>query len=228
MTALMVLAVSCKKDPKGKSPSVKTLEATEIEAFSACLHAKIDFAGIDWGGVNYGFYWGTSEDALDTYIMADELMDEENAYFAVLSDLVPETEYWYRAYVEIDDKPYSGKILNFTTEKILIAVPEVVDLGVVVNGKNIKWASFNLGATKPEEYGNYYAWGETTPSSDYDWSTYTFGSGSSGPFSKYNTKESYGPVDNNTELDPGPEGDDVASKLLGGKWRMPTQAEFQE
>ena len=41
MAALMVLAVSCKKDPKGKSPSVKTLEATEIEAFSACLHAKI-------------------------------------------------------------------------------------------------------------------------------------------------------------------------------------------
>ena len=112
-----------------------------------------------------------------------------------------------------------------------------VDLGIVMTREDgttykVYWATCNLCkdgfVSSPEVYGDYYAWGETKPKSDYSWSTYKFGTSESGPFSKYNTKESYGPVDNNTELDPGPEGDDVASKLLGGKWRMPTDAEWIE
>ena len=140
--------------------------------------------------------------------------------------LTPETEYWFKAFVEIDGKSYSGGILNLMTEGIPVVIPEAVDLGIVVNGKTIKWGSFNLGATKPEEYGDYYAWGETAPKDDYSWSTYQFGTSQNGPFSKYNTKGSFGTVDNNTELDPGPEGDDVASKILGGNWRMPTRDEM--
>ncbi len=99
-------------------------------------------------------------------------------------------------------------------------VPEAVDLGL-----SVKWASFNVGATAPEEYGDYYAWGETEPKSNYNWSTYKFGTSSSGPFSKYNTKSSYGTVDNKTVLDPE---DDVAHVKLGGNWRMPTDAECSE
>lgn len=57
MAALMVLvAASCDKIVE-PNPSVKTQEPTEIDAFSACLHAQIDFAGIEWSGVNYGFFW---------------------------------------------------------------------------------------------------------------------------------------------------------------------------
>lgn len=225
MAALMVLVVSCKKDPKGEGPSVKTLDATEIQAFSARLHAKIDFAGVDWGGVNFGFIWGTSDDA-DTYSPGEGVLDEVNAYSTEIMGLSPETEYWYKAFVEIDGKSYSGEALTFTTEKKPVVFPEAVDLGIVVNDKKIKWATFNLGATKPEEYGDYYAWGETAPKDDYSWSTYQFGTSQNGPFSKYNTKGSFGTVDNNTELDPGPEGDDVASKILGGNWRMPTRDEM--
>jgi hypothetical protein len=44
---------------------------------------------------------------------------------------------------------------------------EAVDLGL-----SVKWASFNVGATSPEEYGGYYAWGETEEKENYDWSTY--------------------------------------------------------
>ena len=102
-------------------------------------------------------------------------------------------------------------------------LPEAVDLGL-----SVKWASFNLGASRPEAYGDYYAWGETEPKRDYSWSTYRFGFTPQGPFSKYNTQSSYGPVDNNTELDTGPGGDDVASKKLGGNWRMPTLDDFNE
>ena len=66
MAALMVLAVSCNKDSKVGTPSVKTLEPTEIEANSACLNAWLDFADVNWGGLNYGFIWGTAEDTEGT------------------------------------------------------------------------------------------------------------------------------------------------------------------
>ena len=101
-------------------------------------------------------------------------------------------------------------------------VPEMVDLGL-----SVKWASFNLGATKPEEYGDYFAWGETEPKEDYSWSTYKFelGTDYNGPFSKYVTQSSYGTVDNKTVLDPE---DDAATVALGGSWRMATYAEWHE
>ena len=94
---------------------------------------------------------------------------------------------------------------------------KAIDLGLTV-----KWAECNLGAEKPEDYGDYFAWGETETKSDYSWSTYKFGTSSSGPFSKYNTDNTYGTVDNKTVLDPE---DDVAHVILGGSWRMPTTAE---
>ena len=106
-----------------------------------------------------------------------------------------------------------------------IDTPDAVDLGLVVDGKTIKWASFNLGASSPEEYGYYYAWGETETKTDFSWSTYKFSTSTSGPFSKYNTSSSYGTVDNKTVLEPE---DDVAHVKLVGNWRMPTDAEWTE
>lgn len=105
---------------------------------------------------------------------------------------------------------------------VVFACPEAIDMGMVINGKNVKWASFNIGASSSEEYGLYFSWGEIEPKSDYSWSTYKFGTSDSGPFSKYNTN------DNKTDLETGINGDDVASKKLGGKWRMPTHEEWAE
>ena len=97
---------------------------------------------------------------------------------------------------------------------------EAVDLGL-----SVKWSSTNLGATYPSDYGDYFSWGETEPKKYYFWSTYKFGTSSSGPFSKYNTIRYYGTVDNKMVLEPE---DDVASVKLGGKWRIPTDAEWTE
>ena len=99
-------------------------------------------------------------------------------------------------------------------------LPDAVDLGL-----SVKWASFNLGATKPEEGGDYYAWGETEAKNDYEWSNYKWCNGSYTKLTKYNTNGNYGVVDNKTQLDPE---DDVAMILLGDKWRMPTDAEIDE
>ena len=97
---------------------------------------------------------------------------------------------------------------------------EYVDLGL-----SVKWATCNIGATTPEDYGNYYAWGETKPQSTYNWSTYKWCNGSSSTFTKYNTSSSFGTVDNKTVLDLA---DDAANANWGGAWRMPTDAEWQE
>lgn len=117
------------------------------------------------------------------------------------------------------------------TRSSLLKMPVVVYVGAAIPdgcvdlGLSVYWASCNLGAGKPEEYGDYYTWGETEPKENYSWSTYKFGTSSEGPFSKYNTSSSYGTVDNKTVLEPE---DDVAHVKLGGKWRMPTDAEWSE
>ena len=99
--------------------------------------------------------------------------------------------------------------------------PEAIDLGL-----SVKWASCNVGARSPEEYGDYFAWGETEPKSDsYSWETYKWCNGSANTLIKYNNNSGYGAVDNKTVLD---SSDDAARANWGGSWRMPTDAEWTE
>ena len=99
---------------------------------------------------------------------------------------------------------------------------DYVDLGLP---SGLKWATCNVGATKPEEYGDYYAWGETETKKIYDWTTYKWCNGSDDTLTKYNTESDYGTVDNKTVLDLE---DDAARANWGGAWRMPTDAEWTE
>ena len=100
---------------------------------------------------------------------------------------------------------------------------EAVDLGLP---SGLLWATCNVGASSPGDYGNYYAWGETTTKSNYKWSTLKYCKDSSGDsFSKYVTDSSYGTVDNKTTLEAS---DDAATANWGGSWRTPTTKEWQE
>ena len=107
-----------------------------------------------------------------------------------------------------------------TTIPIGGIVGEAVDLGL-----SVKWASWNVGASAPEGYGAYFAWGETEIDWDYDWANYKWCNGSSTTLTKYNTKGANGTVDNKTTLDLA---DDAARANWGGSWRMPTDAEWTE
>ena len=81
---------------------------------------------------------------------------------------------------------------------------KAVDLGL-----SVKWATCNMGASSPSEYGNYYAWGETRTKSTYteeNCQTYNKSMGNIAGSSQY----------------------DAARANWGGSWRLPTQAEFQE
>lgn len=105
----------------------------------------------------------------------------------------------------------------------------------------------NVGASSPEEYGDYFAWGETEPyyeagyaqsespvwksgkESGYYWPSYKWCNGDSNKLTKYCTKSNYwdgtGPMDNKMVLDPE---DDAAHVNWGSSWRMPTLDECRE
>ena len=377
---------------KELSTMLKTMDASEVNQKTARLNAKLDLADVQYRSIEYGFIYGKSETATGYYEKGEPVA--ENAYSATLSTLSPGTQYWYKAYQNVDDQIFYGDVKTFTTlwnpvtevtldkakyvfhtigasltlvptvspsdasdksvswkssdddvatvgqngkvtavgngtatitvttkelsktatcaitvaqwvtgitlnktslvmaegksETLTATItptnandksltwtssntsvatvdqtgkvtavskgtamitatakdgsgviatssikvcgfPEVVDLGIVVNGKTIKWASLNFGASSAEEYGEYYAWGETEPKpkSNYSWSSYEWSYGSYNFLTKYNNSSIYGSstVDNKTVLEAD---DDVAHVKLGGNWRMPTDAEWTE
>jgi len=132
-----------------------------------------------------------------------------------------------------DENTDNSRVVTVTSDMTytatFVAVPngsengyEWVDLGLP---SGLKWATCNVGATKPEKYGKYYAWGETELKNIYDWSTYKWCNGSKYTLTKYNLESDYGTVDNKTVLELA---DDAARTNWGGAWRMPTDAEWTE
>lgn len=100
-----------------------------------------------------------------------------------------------------------------------------VDLGLP---SGTLWATCNVGAAAPQDYGYYYAWGEVEPQAnkEYSWVSYKYGNSSS--LIKYNSDARYGKdgfVDNKATLDIE---DDAANVNWGGKWRMPTRIQQDE
>ena len=101
---------------------------------------------------------------------------------------------------------------------------EYVDLGL-----SVKWATCNVGAENPEDYGDFFAWGETETKAynDYGWRTYKYGTAYD-EITKYcdlSWSGKNGCVDNKIILEPK---DDAATVNWGGKWRMPTVEELRE
>lgn len=144
-----------------------------------------------------------------------------------MTGLQPNTTYYVRAYATNEIGTAYGEEVSFTTKEES-STPgngtenghEYIDLGL-----SVKWATMNVGASKAEEYGDYFAWGEIEPKDYYDWGTYKWCNGSASTLTKYNTSSSYGTVDNKTQLDLS---DDAARVNWGGAWRMPTDAEWTE
>lgn len=134
----------------------------------------------------------------------------------------------------------SGEDVNWDEPEDPYNGHEYVDLGLP---SGLKWATMNVGATTPEGYGDYFAWGETKPyyteghsqddpctswetsKSGYNWESYKWCNGSYTTLTKYCTSSNYGTVDNKTILELA---DDAAHVNWGGSWRMPTKAEQDE
>lgn len=154
-----------------------------------------------------------------------------NYTFSLASD---EKIYSYNVY---DKTLEAGKRYNLpapTKWSVQNASDLVVDMGL-----SVKWAKWNLGATKPEEYGDYFAWGEIVPKTNFSWGTYKWiqeGQSSSEYITKYTFADDLkagiwydGDTfigDSKTCLQDYANADDAAYAALGGKFRIPTDEEW--
>ena len=160
----------------------------------------------DGGGqiTERGFYWGPNAEPSE----ADNKVVFENEVgykTKALLGLTPNTTYYVKAYATYSEGTSYSEVVSFTTLKTPVEY-EYVDLGLP---SGLKWATHNIGATAPEEYGNYYAWGEIVPKETYTQeNSETFG-------------EYMDDISGNVQYD-------AATCNWSGDWRIPTNNEMQE
>ena len=158
--------------------------------------------------------WGSSDGSTWTEVATGNTGDFENKgykYFKITRGA--KVGYWVKIVITYSIDSGGG---DYEDEE------EYVDLGLP---SGTLWATRNIGASKSVEYGQYFAWGETTPKEVYNWDTYKWCNGTQNTLTKYCNNSNYGTVDNKTELDPE---DDVAKANWGPNWRMPTKAQQNE
>ncbi|MBR5781262.1 MAG: hypothetical protein IKY27_04685 [Bacteroidales bacterium] len=177
---------------------ISNITATSVE----CTLNIVSEGGLSI--LDYGFCWSNYDNPTidDNYTIINY---ETNNFTTIINNLIDDTTYYLRAYsIDAEDITYS-QIIEFKTNK-LIDGHDWVDLGL---DSGIKWATCNIGADYPEEYGNYYAWGETEIKNEY-------------------TSENsltYGIEMNDISGNPQY---DAARNKWGGAWRIPTSTEMYE
>ena len=221
-----VPALPTEKFTLEKQLSVETLGAGNVNDKSAVLSGKVKgfVAGVDDGEA--GFYYNTagSLDIERQRVVAGNLSQFTDGEFtATLTNLKADQTYTYYAYyLDSDGEELLGDEQTFTTTSASEPTPgltncpdanhpHMIDLGLP---SGTKWACCNVGASTPESYGGYFAWGETSGKSVYDWYSYQYSD-------SYANCEHIGDNIAGTEYD-------VATAAWGSSWKMPTLEQFQE
>ena len=205
----IVLALTMCKKPevvevtKQDIPEVTTQDVTNIGVLSATCGGIVT----DDGGAEVtarGMCWSTSENPTITDCHTTD-GSGTGSYTSNITGLSARTVYYVRAYATNSYGTSYGSQKNFTTDEQINGY-DYVDLGLP---SGLKWATCNVGASSPSEYGDYYAWGETTTKSDYSSSNcLTDG-------------QEIGDISGNPQYD-------AARANWGSTWRMPTKSEFEE
>ena len=219
-------------------PTVTTHEVqpSNIESTSATVTGSIVFLDPNQlAEFEHGFVLGDSPNGLTVF--GENQVEPYNGsellnYSFTFTDLWPNTKYFVRAYSYSPrgDVVY-GNVIEFTTLQSgggggngSYNGHDYVDLGLP---SGTLWATCNVGANAPEEYGDYFAWGETQPKNYYDWSTYQYGS-EYNQLTRYCSNLNYGQngfTDNLTTLLPN---DDAATASWGSGACTPTEDEWRE
>ena len=167
--------------------------------------------------------------------------DDNTAYDATTQRFLTFEASGQSIYVNGDDTDFDPTDLSSTTAIGLEDVKNQIKLGFTSTNPTFeyvdlglpsgtKWATMNIGAERPEDFGTYFAWGETSPKTVYDWESYIYADGDSDSdpqLTKYCNDSGLGNgfTDALTELETG---DDAATAILGSNWRMPTYDEVIE
>ena len=219
LIALAMILVSCKPDePEG--PEVVTTEVTEITVNSAVCRGGVS----DGGGaaiIERGFCWNTEGKPTVLDFCIKDTESELGSFTVEITDLDPNTQYYVRAYAaNANGVAGYGEERTFKTLAAYSPATGTSNgYGYVDLGLSVKWATCNVGASSPEEYGDYFAWGGTTTKAEYNESNCpTYGL-------IISELQSFGYIDSEGNL---AAQYDAATANWGGDWRMPTSAEYNE
>lgn len=216
MALLCFVMISCKKETENTSvndntvkeaPSVETDEISSITTFTANVKGNVTYDG---GSkvTSRGVCWSkTDYPNIDSSFCIDA-GSGEGIFECMLSGLESNTTYYVRAYAINDVDTSYGENKSFKTKISYGSINgyDWVDLGLP---SGLKWATTNVGASLPEEFGEYYAWGEIKTKPEYTSDNcFTFGE----TISDFSGNQTY----------------DVARKKWGSTWRIPTRPEFDE
>ena len=199
-------------NPSPKDPSTNTTDVAvsgtveETGAFHAVINGVVNLDAItaSYSTVEIGVEWSTS-DLFSTKQRVEASGVTGRKFRVRVIPLLPNTKYYYRTYVSISSLSYDyyGETYSLTTKKMTES-DKIVDLGLP---SGTLWAAMNIGANSIEGYGDYFAWGETSPKSSY-------------------TSDNYMGNDiTSAEL---PVGRDAATANLGSDWRMPSLDQIKE
>ena len=231
MTAVTFFATGCNKENDDSDVRVTTYTPQDITQTTAkCGGDAIVTQGLSLSEL--GVCWSTSskptvEDAHLSTVNWNE------PYVCTITGLEPSTKYHVRAYALRGLEYYYGEDKSFTTEGSNgggggggggWGSHDYVNLGLP---SGLLWATCNVGATTPEGYGDYFAWGETIPKDTYDWCNYKYCNGSPQTLTKY-TYPGYGYNGLWDQLTTLLSEDDSATANWGNDWRMPTIFEWEE
>ena len=195
-----------------------TAEASDVQCNSAIISGSLNIQSEGSFSKSAVLYFSSSESTLEGLrsngTTATLTLGSSGSYSKTLSALTSSTVYNFVVVATVYDVEFASQIGNFSTLELPAGA---VDLGL-----SVCWASCNLGASKPTEYGGYYQWAGIKDVSDksiyLDWDNCPYNIGSI--WSKY-----YGTVDNRTVLEAK---DDAATVALGGNWHIPTDEEWWE
>ena len=206
----------------GIMPTVVTATVTEITTNSAKGGGEVT----NDGGAQVterGICWGTNVNPTlsDNHVAAGA---GTGAFTAMMDNLEANTTYHIRAYATNEAGTAYGLDREFTTNSSG-ETPEYVDLCLP---SGTLWATCNIGANSPYEYGDYFAWGETEPKSTFTVGTYKYCNGGFYLLTKYCNDPSYGDNGFTDYLSILLPEDDAATMTKGEDWCMPTKEQWQE